>query len=123
MYAKLKLADMLEEYEGEPEASRQTLSEFLTRLEQVVKSTHGDESRPVLGTDPRSVELARKYVASKKRHADVSGLYQQDLAHVRGLLQAEEHDDLRDLVLCLQDIRQLVEQHIHGDANSLLGDI
>lgn len=123
MYAKLKMANLLDDYDGEPDESRKTLSEFLTRLEQAVKSTHGDENRPVLGTDPRSGELARKYVASKKRHSDSSGLYQQDLPRVRELLQAEKDEDLRELVLCLQDIRQLVEQHVHGDANSLLGDI
>ena len=124
-YAKLKRAGIEDEDEAETtvEESRKVLSAFLTTLQQVVKSTNGDENQPILGTDPRSGELIHKYLIQAKRNTASRGLYNVSLDQLIELISSNDPKRFDELIICLKDLRELVEQHMHGDINNLLGDI
>jgi hypothetical protein len=103
--------------------SRKILHTFLVHLQQVVKSTNGDETQPILGTDPRSGELVRKYMIQAKRNAASEGLYNISIEQLVGLISSNDPNRFDELIICLKDLRELVEQHMQRDVNNLLGDI
>ena len=122
-YAKLKLADIEEDNAQENIGeSRKIISEFLQRFQQVTESAESNEQQPILGTDPRSSELVRRFLAQKKSRSRPSGLYGQSFQRMTELLQSDKKQDLQDLIDCLGDLRELVEQHSHNDVNKLLGE-
>ena len=124
-YAKLKRASIEERNDNDDNLvkSRKLLIDFLMHLEQVLKSTNGDENQPILGTDPRSGELARKYLMQSKRNAASQGLYSVPLSRLIELVSSKDTKRYDELIVCLKDLRELVEQHMSGDINNLLGDI
>jgi hypothetical protein len=123
-YAKLKVAGIRDtDVSGEVVISRQTLTEFLNRFQSIVQMVETDERQPILGTDPRSGELVRKYLAQKKKRAKSSGLYVTSLPRLVELVQSEDMEMMPELIECLSDLRELVEQHSHTDVNNLLGEL
>jgi len=124
-HAKLKRAGIEDgsEKDAVVEESRKILTAFLTHLHQVVKSTNGDETQPILGTDPRSSELVRKYLIQAKRNTASEGLYNVSLNRFIELISTNNREQFDELIICLKDLRELVEQHMHGDVNNLLGNI
>jgi hypothetical protein len=105
------------------EESREFLIEFVKRFQDVVRTTETDEGSPILGTDPRSGELVRRYLAIKKSHLDPSGLYGIPLDRLLELLTSDHEVDLKVLVECLSDLRDLVEEHSQTDVNNILGKL
>lgn len=105
------------------DASRQLLKEFLEWFQTVVQAVESNESSPILGTDPRSGELVRRYLAHKKNQLKPTGLYSTSLDSLLQLLSSDTSDDLRLLIECLSDLRELVEQHSQIDVNNILGEL
>lgn len=104
-------------------ASRYFLKEYLKRLQDVVQAAESDESSPILGTDPRSGELARKYLIYRKSQFRSTGLYAVTLSHLLEIIDARVPADLEELINCLGDLRELVEQHSQSDVNAILGEL
>jgi hypothetical protein len=123
-HAKLALAKIDDPTPAEQvEASRKILADFLERFRAVAQSVEADETRPILGTDPRSGKLVKKYLAHKENQLKPSGLYNISLERLRELVQSDKPEGLRELIDCLRDLRELVEEHSQADVNSILGEI
>lgn len=124
-YAKLRRAGIEDEsvVDTTVEESRKILTAFLTNFQQIVKSTNGDESQPILGADPRSGDLIHKYLLQAKRNTASSGLYNVSLDELIQLISTNDPKRFDELILCLRDLRGLVEQHMNADIHNLLGNI
>jgi len=106
------------------EHARETLSSFFKRLETVVHDAEQGETKPILGTDPRLRQLARSFIEAKhnwRRYR--SELFRNTITHVQQLLWSSEGKDRESLIHCLEELRVIIEQHVHADAVQILGEI
>lgn len=108
----------------ETNKAREILSSFFRELETIVNDTERGEGMPVLGTNPRLRQLARNFVTAKRnRRRFRSPLFQKGPAHFQQLLQVERREDYPVLLESLQELRVLLEEHMHLDAERVLGEI
>ena len=108
----------------EAKKAGEKLSSFFRELETLVKDTERGEGMPVLGANPRLRQLARSFVKAKRnRHRFRSSLFRNGTARFRELLEAGTKEDRKALVECLEELRVLVEEHMHVDAERVLGEI
>ena len=125
IYIKLWLAGIPDEGRGgAAERARETLASFLKELQTVVQEAGQIEAKPVMGADPRLRQLAKSFMEAKRdRHRFRSVLFRNTLPHVEQLLCSDTEEDRRSLLQCLQELRVLLEEHIHVDAARILGEI
>jgi hypothetical protein len=108
----------------ETNKAREILSSFFRELETIVNDTERGEGMPVLGTNPRLRQLARSFVIAKRnRRRFRSRLFQKGPAHFQQLLQVDRREDYPVLLESLQELRFLLEEHMHLDAERVLGEI
>ncbi len=89
-----------------------------------MNDTEHGEGMPVLGTNPRLRQLARSFVTAKRnRRRFRSPLFQKGPGHFQQLLQVERREDYPVLLESLQELRVLLEEHMHLDAERVLGEI
>ena len=124
IHAKLILAGIDDSSrDGQVRKAREHLCNFLDRLQVVVQDAECHRDRPVLGTDPRLGQLAKRFLAAKGKWPCPPGLYSASLPQVRALILSQASDDQKDLITCLRDLRLLLEEHAHADISGILGDI
>lgn len=113
-----------EEIDDAANHARQKLATFVTALENVVSETEQDGMEPVLGADPRLRQLAMRFISAKSnRRRFRSALFQTTLERTRQLLDSEGPEDRQALAESLEDLRVLLEEQAHTDAERVLGDI
>src|SRR5262245_13644450 len=105
------------------EEARDTLRSFLEELEPVISEVEGGAAGPVFGADPRLRQLARSFVTARRnRHRFHSALFRSTFGRVRQLLDSHKPEDREPLLECLNELRVLVEEHIHTDTEQVLGE-
>lgn len=101
------------------------LDVFLTDLAQHV-SDH-ERSEPILGIDSRQRQLAERVVEARQRPNQFhSPLVTVGVDKVQALLHADwdASAEVREQLMdSLEDLRAIVEEHLHTDASKLLGEI
>lgn len=103
--------------------ARNTLRAFFAELEPVINEVEDDDAGPVFGADPRLRELARSFVTARRnRHRFRSALFRDTFNQVRQLLDSRKPEDQELLLECLNELRVLVEEHIHTDTELVLGE-
>jgi len=109
---------------GEANKAREMLSSFFRELETLVNDTERGEEVPVLGANPRLRELARSFVRAKRnRRRFRSSLFRNGAGCFQQLLQSNTKEDRQALLESLEELRVLVEEHMHVDAERVLGEI
>lgn len=108
----------------EASQARETLGKFLRELEIVVEGLEHEETRPVMGADPRLRKLGESFIEAKRnRRRFRSSLFRRNFSDVQQLLSSDKGEDQKQLLKNLEELRVLVEEHIHNDAIQLLGEI
>ena len=109
---------------GQTNKARELLSSFFREFETVVNDTERGEGMPVLGANPRLRQLARSFVTAKRnRHRFRSPLFRRNAGYFQQLLHSDKREDRQALLESLQELRVLVEEHMHVDAERVLGEI
>ena len=109
---------------GEANNARELLSSFFGDLETLVKDTERGEEVPVLGANPRLRQLARSFVKAKRnRHRFRSSLFRNGAGRFQQLLRSTTKEDRQALLESLEELRVLVEEHMHVDTERVLGEI
>lgn len=125
MNAKLELAGAPDEKVGEAAVrAREVLGDFFGALETVVDEAEQEGAKPVIGAGLRLRQLARRFVnARNKQRRFHSALSQPTFARARQLLGSEREEDRQALIDSLDELRVLLEEQAHLDAEHVLGDI
>ena len=109
---------------GEANTAREMLSLFFRELESVVNVTERGEQVPVLGANPRLRQLARSFVTAKRNsHRFHSSLFRKGVGCFQQLLNSDRREDRTALLESLEELRVLLEEHMHVDAERVLGEI
>lgn len=104
--------------------SRRKLDGFLKELEPLVGKRSQSQVGPALGTNPRTRQLAERFVRARKDRARFrSVLFREDIAGARGLLHSDAEEDREPLLRCLEELRTLVQEHVQADASQVLGQV
>lgn len=123
IHIKLNLAGIADEKRSEAaQQAQEKLSNFLRELEGIVQDAEQAETEPLLGIEPRLRQFAKNFVAAKRdRQRFRSNLFRDTLPHVHRLLHSNERADRQALIQCLEELRTLLEEHIHVDSVRILG--
>jgi len=123
IHVKLNLLGETDEKRLEAaQLARQKLDAFFRKLEPIIQEAEQAETEPLLGTDPRLRQFAKGFIAAKRnRQKFRSTLFRDTITRVHQLLYSNEESDQKVLILCLQELRTLLEEHIHTDSVRILG--
>jgi len=123
IYTKLEPTGISDKEQAEAaDRARGTIASFLEELEAMVQEI--EKREVVLGIDPRRRQLVRNFIAAKHNQRRFhSALFQSTFANVRRLLHPSSKEDRRSLIECLEELRVLLEEHIHTDTMRILGEI
>jgi len=123
-HLKLALSGIAdEELSQAADQSVATLGAFLDELDSAARRADRTEPAPMLGVDPRLQQLVCSYLAACRHHRFRSCLFTQPISDIKALLTSNARGDQEALVKCLTELRVLVEEHLHDDANQILGAI
>ena len=104
--------------------ARKTLTSFLETLEPVIDKIASGESKPLLGVDPRLRQLAKNFLAAKRNHRRFhSALFQNRFSQFKQILTSERTEDRESLLESLNELRMLIEEHVHTDTERVLGEL
>ena len=122
---KLELAGVLDEKRAKAaNQARDKLASFFQQLEAMLQEAGKTGSEPLLGTNLRLRQLVANFSAAKRdRTRFRSALFRSSLSHAQQLLYSTNETAKRSLLQCLEELRILLEEHIHGDAVRILGEI
>jgi recombinational DNA repair ATPase RecF len=123
IHTKLGLAGLSDECRAEAaDCARKTLDSFLKELEPMVQEA--EDEKLILGADPRRRQFVESFITAKhNRHRFHSALFQDTFSLIRNLLSSNKEEDRRSLLKCLEELRVLLEEHIHADTMQILGGI
>jgi hypothetical protein len=124
MYAKLSARGIADAVRAEEaQGAKAVLAAFLAKLESLVTVAQKDPDSVGAGADPRLGNLARRFVAAQKHWPQQSPLYAQPTQGLVRLLSSADSHDREQLIECLRELRNLIEQNVHSDVVGILGDI
>jgi hypothetical protein len=104
--------------------SREKLDGFLKELEPLVGGRDRNEIGPALGINPRTRQLAERFVRARKDRARFrSVLFREDISGARRLLYSEAGEDREPLLRCLDELRTLIQEHVQADASQMIGQV
>ena len=102
--------------------AREKLCAFLTELNSQVQRAEV-ENKPLLGVDPRRRQFVRHLIAAKHNARISSPFLLNKLEVSRQLLHSDAESDKQAILLFLEELRMLLEEHIAGDTEILIGRI
>ena len=99
--------------------SREELCAFLRELSpQVQRAEVGN--KPLLGVDPRRRQFVRHLIAAKHNSRISSSFLLNKFEESRQLLYSDVETDKQAILLFLEELRMLLEEHIASDTEILL---
>ena len=121
IHIKLEMAGHsdLNRAEAVPKA-KEELCKFLTELNSQVQCLEV-EKKPLLGVDPRRRQFVRHLIAAKNKYLLDSPFLQEKLSDVENLLNSDAKKDKKDILLLLDELRMLLEEHVGSDVEQLFG--
>ncbi|MFO1432077.1 MAG: hypothetical protein U1F76_18365 [Candidatus Competibacteraceae bacterium] len=124
IYLKLEASGLSDDKQTESaKQARNVLMSFLKTLKPVVSEIEGEELKPVLGVDPRLRQLAKSFLSAKRNHRRFrSALFKNQFSQFEQLLQSKQAEDREPLLESLKELRVLIEEHVHVDADRVLGE-
>ncbi len=104
------------------EHAREELRTFLGDFAGWLAEAERTPARVVAGIDPRMHQLVMAFASQRRRLPLRSVLYRLPMQHVRALLDAQTPEEMQQLLECLQELRAVLEDHLHADVVGLLGE-
>ena len=98
------------------------MSMFLKELNLQVQRAKV-ENKPLLGVDSRRRQLVRRLIAAKHNSRISSPFFLNKLEKSRQLLNSDVETDKQAILLFLEELRMLLEEHIASDTEILIGRI
>lgn len=124
IHAKLTLAGVSNPAKKtDIEQAKKKLLHFVDRFQNLIQNSEQVGDGTIIGADPRLGKLAVRYLSEKNRLSSKTIFYDISFDELKKLIESKESEDLSQLILCLRDLRSLVEQHSYADVTDLLGEI
>lgn len=124
IHEKLKGSGVSDESRlDEVRESKGYLLEFLMSLNDIVHDAEQNPERIVEGVDPRTGDLARRFLSVQKQQPQTSSLATVSLGELTELVKSEDDADRTKLLDYLRDLRNLLEDHAHTDVVSIIGEV
>lgn len=122
IHTKLKLAgDADRGRSQEVEQATQQLTRFITSFDKLVQQNR--DGLTVNGADDRLQQLLRDFYSARNNHQQFrSQLFTDSPSRMLKLMASDAAEDKLALVECLHELRMLIEQHVHADTNTILGE-
>jgi len=102
--------------------ARAELRTFLGDFAGWLAEAERTPTQVVAGVDPRMHQLVMAFASQRRRLPLRSPLYRLPMQHVRALLDAQTPEAMQQLLECLQELRAVLENHLHADVVGLLGE-
>lgn len=102
--------------------AREKLGRFLKELNPQVQRAEV-ENKPLLGVDPRRRQLVRHLISAKHSCRIHSPVLLGDLSTGIQLLHSDAESDKQTILLFLEELRMLLEEHLGSDVEQLFGGI
>ena len=123
IHIKLKIAGHSDlNREEATQNSWEELRAFLKELNPQVQRAEVD-NKPLLGVDPRRRQFVRHLIAAKHNSRISSPFLLNKLEESRQFLHSDVEADKQAILLFLEELRMLLEEHIASDTEILLGRI
>ncbi|NJO93342.1 MAG: hypothetical protein HC820_01360 [Hydrococcus sp. RM1_1_31] len=104
--------------------ARDTLKSFFERLETLIDEREQGDTTPILGTTQRLRQLAKNFVSATNNSGEFhSILFHNNLSQTQALLYSDKKEDKEALILCLEELRRLIEEHVHVDTERIFGEV
>lgn len=108
----------------EVEEARNTLSFFLEKFESLTSNLERANTNPLTGTNQGLRQLAQKFISAKNNQSEFNSMLSQTtMSQIKVLLRSEVTEDKETLILCLQELRRLIEEHIDLDTEIIFGEV
>ena len=115
-HADLKSAKVVAE-------AQEVLNSFFKELDIIVQRAENAETKSLLGIDVRRREFVKNFIAAKRNYRIQSPSLRGKLSDVTQLIYSDKDADKQDTLLVLEELRMLLEEHLAGDTEVLLGGI
>lgn len=124
IHAKLVVGGEKDPHDAaELDRAREKLSTFLTNFGELVDHATTNQDGIIIGSDPRIGELAQMFISERQHLPQKSPLFKLPLQYLINLVQSDNLEEMPDLISCLRDLRNILEQHSHSDIVGILGEI
>ncbi|RKU16323.1 hypothetical protein C6503_12920 [Candidatus Poribacteria bacterium] len=121
IHIKLKMAGHSDLNKEETiQKAREELCSFLTELNPQVQRAEV-ENKPLLGVDLRRRQFVKHLITAKQGDRIRSPFLLDKLSKGVQLLRSDAKADKQDLLLFLEELRMLLEEHIGSDVQQLFG--
>lgn len=123
IHLKLKSkGDLDTEREEKAKRAKEDIIIFLNKFGKTVSDIKSEGSKPNLGTDIRLRQLARSFdKATNNRRRFQSYLFQNEIDKFEELLE-DDNTDKQIWIESLEELRLLIEEHLSGDIDQVLGE-
>ena len=101
--------------------AKETLNTFFKELDVIVERAEKTETKLLLGVDARRRQFVSNFIAAKRNYRIQSASLRGKLSDVAQLLYSDKEADKQDILLVLDELRMLLEEHIASDTEVLLG--
>ena len=108
--------------EKDIQKATEDLCAFLKELYPQVHRAETEDA-PLLGVDPRRRQFVNHLITAKQSFRVHSPFLLDKLSEVGQLLCSEAETDKRNILLFLEELRMLLEEHIGSDVQQLFGGI
>jgi hypothetical protein len=103
--------------------AREILSAFLYNFGTLLDNAEQDQDGVIVGSDPRLGELAQVFLSERQHLPQRSELFTLPIQKLIILVKSDRPEDMQELISCLRDLRNVLDQYSHPDAIGILGDI
>ncbi len=104
-------------------AAKETLNTFFKELDAIVERAEKAETKLLLGVDARRRQFIRNFIAAKRNYRIQSPSLRGKLSDVAQMIYSDKETDKQDILIALEELRMLLEEHIASDTEVLLGGI
>ena len=104
-------------------AAKETLNTFFKELDVIVERAEKAETKLLLGVDARRRQFIRNFIDAKRNYRIQSPSLRGQLSDVAQMIYSDKETDKQDILIALEELRMLLEEHIASDTEVLLGGI
>ena len=101
---------------------KEVLHVFLTELEPQVRRAEEAKTGPLLGVNSRRRQFIKRFIAARRNRIR-SPFLRGKLSDAAQLFYSDKTADKEDILLVLEELRMLLEEHLASDTEVLLGGI
>ena len=103
--------------------AKDALSSFFKELDVIVQRAEEAENQLLLGVDARRRKFVRSFITAKRNYRIHAPSLRGKLSDTAQLIYSDKKADKENMLLALEELRMLIEEHIASDTKILLGGI